>query len=167
MGYGYSLECRKCHSSFSVDLGCGMMFPIVYSRIVEEIKQGKFGDEWKEFFLNQPYMLVDGNNRLYLCEQCGKWSVEPSLSLYAPDDINDIPRLLQEGNAQSFDIWAYCQSMWEFKWLKGYHFVKAYSHKCSICGRRMHKVKELHDEQLCCPDCGSQGEMESSPLFWD
>ena len=83
MGRGYCFECKKCHYEYDVCVGFGMLFSYTYKQIVNEIKNGVYGNEWKDIFLSRNDIAVNAEKYLYTC-QCGNWSVKPSLSLYAP-----------------------------------------------------------------------------------
>lgn len=86
MGIGYGFVCQKCNYEYNVCVGYGMFFSYTYKHIINEIKSGSYGDDWKDIFSKQDNIVVNIEKYFYTCP-CGNWSVEPSLSLYVPKDF--------------------------------------------------------------------------------
>lgn len=150
MGYGYAYICKKCKKCYSIYLGIGMAFPIVYQEIVANIKFGNYGDEWRKFFNSVPYTVVDAEGYLYKCETCGNWEVAPSLDIYAPKNSYN-EKTIEELNNIPF--------VSKYKLKYDYHLFKRYIHKCSKCGTEMRKITDDSDfMNLNCPKCHTLNE---------
>lgn len=152
MGEGISLECKHCGYNGQFLLGIGMMFPIRYEEIVEEIISGKYGDEWKQFFDANKGAAVVIDETLYQCDDCNELISEPELTLY----------LHEENEPPLNGYWA--------SWCDGenYKFVKEYLHKCHKCKGNMHKIEKPHKEIVTCPKCGKAlTEDYMDRLLWD
>ena len=59
MGSGFEYKCSKCNNEYGITLGIGMMYPVVYKELVDEVKNGAFGEEWKQLFDNTENIAVD------------------------------------------------------------------------------------------------------------
>ena len=67
MGYGYDYKCKTCKKKYSVRLGIGFSFPSVYRRLLSDIKDGKYGDTFKNILESKKYVAVDAEKELYNC----------------------------------------------------------------------------------------------------
>ena len=47
MGSGFGFKCSCCGYEYDVCTGIGMLFPQEYKKLLSDIKQGKYGTEWK------------------------------------------------------------------------------------------------------------------------
>lgn len=70
MGYRIEVKCKKCKFKQMYHLGVGMMFPRVYQRIVDAVRNGEYGEEWKKFFEENTGAAIMAEQRLYQCFAC-------------------------------------------------------------------------------------------------
>ncbi len=165
MGKGYSYVCSKCGKNFDVFLGIGMMFPVIYRRTIEEIKSGKYGEEWKKIFNSQPYTATNAHKYLYKCKNCGYWEESKELSLYVPNDLESFPKT--QFGIKTVEEWGYVPYVTEIELKYDYHLIKRYIHKCPKCGKTMNQATEKNEFlTLSCPDCGALAKREGE-LMWD
>ncbi|MDE6833399.1 MAG: hypothetical protein K2J39_04020 [Ruminococcus sp.] len=136
MGRGYSYNCEKCNYEYDVCVGWGMLFDYTYNKIVHEIKNGVYGDDWKDIFSSQDDLVVNATKYLYTCS-CGNCSVEPSLSLYASKDSN------KPAPIYVMEYYLQCD----------YYCIGHYTHICKKCGSEMHKTDSTYKTILQCPKC--------------
>lgn len=146
MRHGYIFECSKCHIEYDTPVGVGMMFRHVYRQIVDEIKSGTYGNEWKDIFSSQKYTAVDAENNLYTCK-CGNWTVEPSLSLYAPKEPDKIDSSLKE--------YGYVPCVMKYDLDDDYYCIGHYIHRCQKCNSEMQETDIKTITSLPCPECGN------------
>ena len=71
MGMGKIFKCENCGESFITMMGIGMNFPFEYQEIVNDIKNGKYGEEFKDLMLSREGVVVDLEKCLYICDKCG------------------------------------------------------------------------------------------------
>ena len=136
MGRGYCFDCTKCHYEYDVCAGMGMLFSYKYKQIANEIKNGVYGNDLKDIFFSRDDIVINIRKYLYTC-QCSNWSVEPSLSLYAPKN-SDKPI---ETYVTEYDL------------KTDYYCIKHYPHICKKCGSEMHKTDSTYKTTLPCPKC--------------
>ena len=160
VGYGYMYSCKKCGHGYSIHLGAGMLFSHVYRSTLEEIRSGRYGDQWKELILNGPQLVIDAEKHLYRCRDCGHWEVEPGLTIYAPSSSSTDGD--EGGRAGERARILYPWSMDREK----YHRAKVYIHKCPECGKRMKRARGRREmDPLPCPECGTENFGEE--ILWD
>lgn len=150
MGRVYLVKCDHCGYQQQFNLGVGMAFPYTYDKIVKTIKNGEYGDEFKEFFDNHKGAVVDVQTELYRCSECNRLDQDYNLSLYVH----------KEDKEPEYGIWY----SWSDK--EDYIFVKSFSHICSECGKRMHIVRESELHKLICPECGESLAVRND-IMWD
>ncbi len=163
MGQGYGYKCKKCKHEYSIYLGVGMMYPEVYQRTVKAALDGAYGEEWRALMNSQKYMDIDASKDLYVCN-CGAWKLEENLSVYAPNDLSDIEN--KQYGIRNVKEWGHVPYVSWYHREQGYHFIKAYVHKCDKCGMKMHKVDEDKIGSLQCPKCGCENDI-TSIINWD
>lgn len=151
MGSGYSFKCKKCGREYDVLVGIGFRFPTEYQNCIKAIKRGKYGLEWKTLFLKTPNAVVDAEEYLYVCNSCGYWKIEKSLSLYS-----STVELSKDTYIMPYKLTEAC------------NFIKSYYHKCKKCGKQMHKVDEddIPSLLLSCPKCGTENNV-AELIMWD
>lgn len=166
MGSGYSFKCKKCRHEYSIHLGIGMMFPNVYRSCLSDIKEGKYGEEWKKLALSEEYIAVDASRYLYICDSCGNWDLTYSLSLYKPKNPQSIPD--KQFGIKTVREWGYVPYVTPRDLNCNYIFLKSYVHKCDKCGNRMHKIDEddILSLSLSCPKCGTENKVRDE-IMWD
>ena len=153
MGIGIEFTCNKCGHDYCATAGIGFRFPSVYQETVEEVKNGKHGEDWKKLFESTPGAAINAEKEFYVCPGCGTFDTEPNLAVYAPKDMT---------NPKDEEIHEY-HTLHELQ--TEYHLVKSFMHKCPKCGERMHKYRTT--DYLRCPEC-NEGQMEpSGELLWD
>lgn len=153
MGRGITFECSKCGKRYYANTGIGFMFPEVYSKLTEDIINGKYGDYFKRSFESVKHVAVDAEYHLYKCRKCGHWKDESGMSLYAP---NDGYRAEKDSYVMPHELKA------------NYHIFRRYIHKCNECGSVMHKATKKELEGLFCPYCGgAPKEEKASYVLWD
>lgn len=151
MGYGLITKCKKCKYKGQFHLGVEMMFPIVYQKIVEEVRSGEYGEEWKLFFEENPGAAIMAEQRLYQCSSCNHLEQDYDLSLYCN----------KNGTPPEHDYWPHwCDFDHEYK------FVKSYIHKCPKCSSRMHQVTDYEKTGIPCPKCGNDLVIDDG-ICWD
>ena len=165
MGTGYNFKCKKCHYEYMLFLGIGMRFPSKYRECLNDIKEGKYGEEWKQLALSQEYIAVDASKYLYFCNFCGNWEISYSLSLYKPKDPNSV--LNQQFGIKTVREWGYVPYVTPHELEHDYTFIKSYVHKCSKCGKRMHKTDTEQLTSSACPKCGTQNRLFNEKIYWD
>ena len=167
MGVGYELECKSCGKSHAVLLGSGMRFPVVYEKLVTDIEAGRYGKECQELAAQTPFFAIDAESYLFCCENCGFWECAPSLSIYAPKDIEKV--LNKRYGEKTVREWGRAPYVMTKDLESDYTLVKERIHTCDRCGSdmRISSEREAQRTALKCPDCG--GELERNPLciLWD
>ena len=164
MGTGYRYVCSKCKEEYEVFQGIGMLFPTTYKNLVDKIKKGEYGKEWKELFETTKNVAVDAETHIYCCSECRSWNAEPGISLYVAVNDSAIEDV-KNGYAVFYDDDSIPAMMGN---KPEYRLLKEYEHKCKKCGSVMH---ETGNEEICslpCPKCGSAPDMEHFGIInWD
>lgn len=150
MGTGYEATCSKCTYHAEFFLGSGMLFPNTYKSVQKDIRNGKYGEEWKAFLADNPGAVFNAERELYRCRKCNQLLVDYNLSLYVSED----------GQPPEHGYWA----VWGYHG-KDYKFVKRYTHRCPRCSSRMVKQDPL-GSAIPCPECGANLIVEGS-ILWD
>ena len=164
MGIGLNFKCQKCGKEYRVMRGVGMMFPLTYERTMEAIKEGRYGEQWKQIVTETSYAAVNAEKEVYLCSSCGSWRTERNLSLYRPNDPEQI-RTKQYG-IKTVEEWGDVPYVDRDDLKRDYKLIKAFPHKCGKCGKRMRKAKEAEIKKLPCPRCGTVNS-SNGILLWD
>ena len=167
MGTGYELTCNNCGNCYQVTLGVGFAFPRIYENLIEAIEAGRFGEEWRELAAQTDQFGIDAEDHLYRCDECGYWECAPSLSIYAPKDIEKVLNTQYgEKTVRERGRVPYVTS----EDLKAdYKLIKERVHVCRRCGNDMHMISSrgLFRAVLKCPDCGSRLEWNKAKFLWD
>ena len=164
MGQGYCYTCKKCKHKYTIHLGSGMRFPTVYQSILADISQGKYGSDWQELYKSIPYAAINGEGVIYVCSGCGSWELGTDVSLYAPNDPDSISQ--KQYGTKTVAEWGYVPYVMPWDLTNDYHLVKRQYHRCSKCGKRMHKASSAELKTLPCPECGSENQADGD-LMWD
>ena len=146
MGDGINFVCTKCRKEYSVSWGIGFSFPRDYIKCLLAVKKGKFGSEWKELYLNNQYVAVNAERYVYLCRKCGHWVVEEDL--YIPNNLDIITKKIKKMGKDYYVM--------DYELKTEYHLLKRRIHKCSKCGKVMHKANFEEIDNLKCPKCGGK-----------
>lgn len=164
MGSGNSYICSNCGKNYSFMSGFGMLFPNEYKKTVKNIRDGKFGKEWKELYGTGENIAVDAQKRIYCCPKCGSWKSEQGLSLYeAADDraVKDVksgyPILYGDDSMPAI-----------MGRMPEYRLLKEWEHICVKCQCKMHEVSAEELRHLKCPGCGGAPDPEQiGIIMWD
>lgn len=65
MGLWYTLKCTSCKKEFGAMLGIGIRYPITYEELLEDIRNEKYGKEWKELIKEDENLVFDAFLYLY------------------------------------------------------------------------------------------------------
>ncbi len=167
MGLGYGYKCSGCGCDYNVWLGCGLRFSSTYKETIDDIKAGKYGEQWRNFFNEAQYMAVDAEQYLFICKECGKWEVDKNLSLYAPNNPESIPG--KRYGIKTVEEWGYIPYVMSYDLTHDYRLVHRYAHKCEKCGKNMSMIgeKDLNKvNKLPCPKCGTINDIHDY-VDWD
>lgn len=151
MGSGIVLKCKSCGERFSAMTGIGMIFPTIYEETVQTIRSGEYGEDWKKFFEEHPDGVVNCENELLICEECGVPKSEMNLSLYLPKEgAKDLPEHPFGDGFKKFTLYA------------------KYPHKCDKCGGACNIVKVSKIKRVTCPKCSGVMERDTDEvILWD
>jgi len=166
MGRDYEYICKNCGKKYTFTFGIGYFYPLDYDKTVEAIKNGDYGQEWQQLSQTKDPFLVDIENRLYICNDCGNLQDETCLDIYELNDKAD-----KENIKEPYDImFSHFIERWaeeEEEDDEGCHLFKRYPHKCNRCNSTsIHQATEQELEELPCPNCGTLNEYEAA-IDWD
>lgn len=164
MGKGYSYKCKKCSHEYSVFLGIGMLYPIEYKEMINDMASGKYGQDCQKLMQNIPYAAVNAGNYLFSCSRCGFWEIGKDLTIYAPDDLDKISK--GKYGDKTVEELGEVPYVMECDLKENYHVLKRHYHKCPKCSGRMHKASKHEMLNLPCPNCGERNEQKST-IMWD
>ena len=151
MGSGKVFKCNACGEGFNAMTGIGMLFPTIYKETVQEIRSGKYGEDWKQFFEEHPDGVVNCENELLICEECGVPKCDMNLSLYLPKKgAKDLPEHPFGDDFKKFTL------------------SEKYEHKCDKCGGVCNVVNSSRIKRVTCPECGGVMEEDKGGfILWD
>lgn len=165
MGKGYGFKCKKCRKEFEIFLGVGMMFPDVYKSTIQEIYDGKYGEEWKILADSHEYAAIDCAYTLYKCD-CGHWEISMPLDLYEPKNKEFIRK--KQYGIKNVEEWGYVPYVMSHNLATNYNLIKKYPHRCPECGNEMKKTNITDLTEIRCPRCGNPNATESCKrINWD
>lgn len=158
MGQEFEVRCNKCGYVFEACLGIGMTFPAVYEENVKRMKCGKLGLEAKAFFEQYLNGVINSEQVVARCKECGNYDVVDDLTMYIPKENANIPD--EVGYVFAEDI------------KESYVKYMDYPHKCSECGgsSKVYKSfeKKAYNGTLKCPKCdGMMGLNLEQLMMWD
>lgn len=102
------------------------------------------------------YFAVNAEKRVYTCKNCGNWKTDYILDLYAPKKPEEIPN--KQYGIKTVAEWGYIPYVMEFDLEEDYKILKRFIHKCTNCGKRMHKASNSELKTLSCPKCGKSNQ---------
>lgn len=164
MGKGLEFKCKKCGFSIGANFGIGFFYPRVCEEILENIRQGIFGDEMKNAANTIPNVAVHQKNALFVCDCCGALVVNDVVDLCAPTRQYK-KRTVRFSSAFDFPDARYVMNS---DIGDTYRIIYSVKHKCDRCGNQMRVLKdeEMLDENLTCPECKEK--LTISGVFcWD
>ena len=150
MGYGVTQKC-KCGHEYSVSSGIGYLYPLVCEEKLEKIKNGGFGEDWKQAVIEcGPNLKIGVEDKVYMCSDCNTWEELTETTLYkSQDDLN------QEN------------TLYYMPGDEGYIAYKRTTHNCPKCGKTMKVLDEKDLSNLPCPKCGEINGRETDMIMWD
>ena len=156
MGRGYVFRCNDCGKEYQLNLGIGFGYSNECRNLRQAALKWEFGDEWKQIMSENEYYIIEAENYLYYCKNCGKWECSPKLSIYAPKDLKAL--LDQQRGEKTVKEWGY--DPWGVN-KEDYKLFKRYRHVCPECGKVMkgygeNDWKSFPDLHLKCPDCNGE-----------
>lgn len=81
----YSVYCQKCGYRNYLNHGYGFLYEETYSEAMKDGKEGKLGEEIKNFLLMNPEGILDVEFRIAQCQKCGEYASVKALDMYVPD----------------------------------------------------------------------------------
>lgn len=166
MGNSYGFRCKKCGDYKWISEGIGFLFPTLYEQTIEEIKDGKWGEKYHEFFEVFPNAATDVENGVYLCEHCGNIFNEINQGLYLPkDERMEIKPSDNRWCVAMPQIGKRYVTACELE--KDYFLYEAEVHSCPQCGKNAKRVKgDISKLEPICSKCRTRMELEDLE-FWD
>jgi len=153
MGNADLFVCKKCRYEFYAATGIGMMFPIAYKHTVEEIKDGKYGEEWKRHLEDHPDAAVNCESDFFVCVDCGVPKTDLNLSLFLP-----VKKRKRASYVLPDDL----------KKRKQFQLLAEYTHRCEKCNGVCKQLGEDERPVLKCPECDGEMEIDiSRMMLWD
>ena len=164
MGNGIKLECKKCGFDITASLGIGFLYPIVCEKTLQRIKDGEFGDEFKDLANNTPNAAVHQEESLFVCDKCGDIVVDDVIDLCVPikgvrcgqkfcsciDYPDNITYVMRSDIGDTYKV------------------VCSVEHKCSKCNDSIRVIKQTPKvlKSLKCPKCKELLSI-SQAYLWD
>ena len=164
MGQGYQYICKKCQHQYGVCPGMGFSYPQDYQDFLKEIADGKYGEKRKHLVAETPYVAVNAETIVFICNDCGYWEEGQNPTLYAPHDPESISKELF--GSKTVKEWGFVPYVTPGKLRKNYHLLESYRRLCSKCGGKMHKATKKELKTLSCPKCGEPNISEDI-MMWD
>ena len=156
MGNGRVFRCEKCNNGSILMVGVGAGFPDEYKEIIKDIKNGVYGENYKEKLLSRKDIAVDLETNLYVCDKCGDWNVNYCFDFYIPKDKEDIDKISKE------DFYIYPNELKE-----RFERIEQIVHYCDECKNEMRKIVDINEDiSLKCNICNSNMKEEGF-MNWD
>ena len=143
--------------------GIGMGFPSLCQEVMEGILQGAYGPNLKRAFEAGPLMGVCAEEKLYVCDECGRWAMMPDATLYEPLDARSM--VDERYGEQTVREWGYIPYLMP-RQLKRYRVACAYEPTCE-CGSTMRGAELKDGLTLTCPSCGASNQVDGFAGCWD
>ncbi|MCR5566492.1 MAG: zinc ribbon-containing protein [Clostridiales bacterium] len=145
-------KCDTCGSEKSVLIGSGWGGPFPET-VASDVEKGRYGQKWKELFVNTPGAEVEENMELYVCPACHHFQNEINLTMYIPKKPDEIPEESRISYLKFIKSHKYINKLLSLKRVRYYweFWQRPYVHRCEECGRRMHLYRR--GEPLHCPEC--------------
>lgn len=144
MGTVYRLNCKKCGYKFDAHLGSSGFFPISYEVILNNVLNGKYGEEIQKLVREKQVELmhfVSGTRILIKCRDCGHFEVVPKLIISKKND----PSVEYQHKCKNFDdVFDSYKNFDDFlASLQDNNDSVEYQHKCKICGGEVENFDEI------------------------
>ena len=171
MGDMRTYRCRTCGYNKQLNLGIGMMYPIVSDSTKEAIAAGEYGEELKEAFDSVELPAVCPKRMIYVCANCGCWDVYLDASVYEPTDIEAMKK--RRFGVKTVEEWGGIPYVIGRDIASGaFRLVAKYAPVCPSCGGSMRTLPEdfggeSDASSLKCPKCGSADAIFDELGYWD
>ena len=149
MGNGYRYNCKKCGHEYSIHIGSGMLYPMAYEILVNDISEGKYGEDRQRAFNDTLYAAVNAEKMLYICDKCNHWEIRNDLTIYAPNDPDQIENECY-GDKTVKELGCIPYVM-KYDLKENFHAIKRFYCSCPECGKRMHKASDMGMESSGLP----------------
>lgn len=171
MGYGFEFTCKECGRKYKAILGVGMTYPHVLEEIKQKMRDGKYGAKARDLINSEPYAVVDGDRKLYVCK-CGRWSVKEALDIYIPKDVEKVKKL-SFGEQTAGDL-GYVPFVSDYELKEYFQLALPRKHVCGKCRKEMRAIKDPEGKimrtGLPCPRCGAKNKIDlehTRIIMWD
>lgn len=121
----------------------------------EEIKEGEWGEKYREFFKRFPNAATNIENGIYICENCGVIFSEINKGLYVAKNDNFF-------SEESDNIWCVSMSQLGKKYVsprelnKEFCLIEKEEHYCPKCSSGVRKINDLSNVIPKCSKCGTE-----------
>ena len=169
MGSGYVIKCKECGFSYDVSIGIGFLYSDVCDKILEDMKNGKFGEDFKESANTITNPAIHQSDELFVCDNCGFWRASEIIDLCSPIETKKKKKCLfwikDILNDEPKEITSYVMTA---QIGRTHQIVRSVEHKCDCCRTNMHPIEESNIRRfnLRCPKCHEQL-LISFPYDWD
>ena len=136
-GLNFKCNCKNRPEGRNFYLGVGMHYPHACAETMQEMRDGGYGDEWRQVVTEYPDGAVDCERQIYLCDKCGHFEVDEVRDYYIPTESNN-----HNGCC-----------VWDAK-SDEYQLIRRFSHICPKCQSEM-RIANPEADTLVCPDCHS------------
>lgn len=160
MGEIIRFTCSHCDYDEKMSIGVGMHWDLkkIFNGIVEDVKRGKHGEDWKKELKKEPSLVVNISDEIYICPACGYFTTSLNLSLYKPVEKMKCPAFRRR-ERYGTDL--------TLETNPNYQLYKVYPHLCAKCNEQMIVRNSRKEDVLpTCPKCGEKGELFIDTL-WD
>lgn len=145
---GELLVCEHCGKNHYITTGGGLYFEEYSSSMLRNMKDGKFGEEYKKLVNENKNLYVDCLRKVYYCDKCENWEIKECDDVYSSDSYSIFTHALYT-NPEKFVL------------------LKAYNHICEKCKNSMRILNENEADKLKCLDCHSDLISKGLGIHWD
>ncbi|MCQ2449075.1 MAG: hypothetical protein MJ132_02645 [Clostridia bacterium] len=78
-------KCKECGTGYSTVTGIGARHSEIQNRMLADVRDGKYGEEWQKKSLEEDFSYVDASQGVYVCPNCKRWVNEYDVSLLYED----------------------------------------------------------------------------------
>ena len=160
MGETIKFTCSHCGHEERISMGVGMHWDLekIFNGIVDNVKKGKYGEEWKKELKKDPSIVVNISDEIYICLTCGYFTTDLNLSLYKPVE-KVLFAAFRRNKRYGTDL--------TLESNPNFQLFRTYPHLCAKCNEQMIVRDSREDDvQPTCPECGEKGELCMDAL-WD